>query len=42
MALETWFREMVDGRPAFAREIASRADAIAAASRAPAASAQAS
>jgi asparagine synthase (glutamine-hydrolysing) len=42
MALETWFREMVDGRAAFAREIASRADAIAAASRTPAASAQAS
>jgi hypothetical protein len=32
MVLETWFREMVDGRAAFAREIAARAETIAAAS----------
>jgi asparagine synthase (glutamine-hydrolysing) len=32
IALETWFREMVDGRGAFAREVASRAESFAAAS----------
>jgi asparagine synthase (glutamine-hydrolysing) len=29
MVLETWFRQLVDGRAAFTREIAARADAIA-------------
>ena len=28
MVLETWFRELVDGRAAFAREVSARADAI--------------
>jgi asparagine synthase (glutamine-hydrolysing) len=42
MVLETWFRQMVDGRAAFAREIAARADAIASSSNAPLTAAQAS
>jgi len=29
IVLETWFREMVDGRAAFTREVAARADALA-------------
>jgi hypothetical protein len=29
MVLETWFRQMIDGRAAFVREIAVRAEAIA-------------
>jgi asparagine synthase (glutamine-hydrolysing) len=29
MVLETWHRELVDGRPAFARDVAARAEAIA-------------
>ena len=28
IVLETWYREMVDGRPAFAREVAARAAAL--------------
>jgi len=42
MVLETWFKQMIDGRATFAREVGARADAIARAQTAPMAVAQAS
>jgi asparagine synthase (glutamine-hydrolysing) len=42
MVLETWFQQMVDGRAAFVRDAAARAEAIAAAAPPPASAAQAS